>query len=154
TTVDGIYIVIPKGPAKFVIKRHKFGFSQSYLGTDWLSVSDSPFKLSPSEISILFDIVNIAPSNFTLDKEDDEPVFSAHSRFKQVGEGGNVLYCDGHVEWKPLIINDIVKQKILTKTLTSSDLADPNVGKNGNWFRPSRLNTDSGNEVFYPISVP
>ncbi|MCX7917837.1 MAG: DUF1559 domain-containing protein [bacterium] len=136
TADDGIYMITAVGPNRFNARRSPLTNYNNFG-----NIGSIPFKASPSEVSIVCDVVNIVPSGTTPD--------SAHPMWRQYPDGGNVLFCDGHTEWYPLVLNPTVKQKMEAGNLTENDLR--NNPRNGRWWYPWSMGPPS---IMLPLSYP
>ena len=130
---QGIYMIIAIGPNKFHTRKSPLN---NYNGFG--PVGNIPFRVGPSDVSIACDVVNIS----TLDPD------SAHPQWRKYADGGNVLFCDGHVEWYPLVLNDVIKPKVLDGTFKEDDgRKNP---RNGRWWCPYMGNVQSMLPLSYP----
>jgi prepilin-type N-terminal cleavage/methylation domain-containing protein/prepilin-type processing-associated H-X9-DG protein len=134
TPDDYIYMIIPIGPNKFQGRRSPLTNYNNFG-----NVGNLPFKVSPSEVGIVFDVTNIVTTGSTPD--------CAHPQWRQVPEGGNVLFCDGHVEWFVLKTNPAVQREIDNKSLDEGDLR--NNPKNGRWWYPWSV---GGPTIMFPLT--
>ncbi|MCM8767338.1 MAG: DUF1559 domain-containing protein [Candidatus Omnitrophica bacterium] len=131
---QGIYMIIAIGPNKFHTRKSPLDNYNNFG-----SVGDIPFRVGPSDVSIACDVVNIS----TGDPD------SAHPQWRRYADGGNVLFCDGHVEWYPLVLNDVIKPKVLAGTFNEGE--GRNNPRNGRWWYPWSV---GGPRIMFPLSYP
>ncbi|MCM8802048.1 MAG: DUF1559 domain-containing protein [Candidatus Omnitrophica bacterium] len=136
TPDDGIYMIIARGPNKFHVRKSPLNNYNNFG-----DISSVPFSIGPSNVSIACDVVNINTTSLGPD--------SAHPFFRLYADGGNVLFCDGHVEWYPLILNDAIRNKVLSGTFTEGD--GRNNPRNGRWWYPWSI---SPQLIMLPLSYP
>ncbi|MCM8832309.1 MAG: DUF1559 domain-containing protein [Candidatus Omnitrophica bacterium] len=132
---QGIYMIIAIGPNKFHARKSQL---DNYTGSGFRPVGNIPFRVGPSDVSIACDVVNISPGR---------PI-SAHPRWREYADGGNVLFCDGHVEWYPLVLNDVIKQTLRDGTFDVNIYR--NNPRNGRWWCPSMGDAQSMLPLSYP----